>query len=171
MGPRDREGGRNADPAERDREERNQDQRHRHAARAFRRVVRGFRATPVEEGQGHLPHGVEGRAEGGNRQGQEYQAVLLEGHRQDLVLGPEPGCDDGEAGQGQAADDEGPAGDRHLAQQAAHVTHVLRIVRIQTAVRPLNQLRSMVVRVVVAMSMGMFMPMLHAVDDAAGSQE
>ena len=169
-GAQDREGGRNANPAKRNRKERDQDQRHRHAARAFGRVVRGFRATPVEEGKRHLPHGVEGCAEGGDRQGQEDQAVLLEGHRQDLVLGPEPGRDDREAGQGQAADDEGPAGDRHLAQQAAHVAHVLRIVRIQAAVRPLDQFRCVFIRVGV-MAVGVLVTMLHAVDNAAGAEK
>ncbi len=68
---------------------------------------------------------------------------------QNLILRPEPGRDEREARQGEAADQKGDEGQRHLLAQSAHVEHVL---RVQMPVRGVDAV-------------------FHAVDDRAGAEE
>ena len=131
-------------------------------------MLRRFRARLATEGQRDLPHGVEGGHEGRQRQQNKYEsmsaaAILLQhqpGIGQDLILGPEAGRDDWQAGQRQAADQEGPERDRHGLAQTAHVEHILRI-----------KMMVVIVMTVIAMLMNMMLAMLHAMNDRAGRHE
>ena len=70
--------------------------------------------------------------------------------RQDFILRPEASGDERETGEGKAADQECPEGDRHLLAQTAHVEHILRVDFVIAGVQH---------------------AMLHAVNDRAGAKE
>ena len=163
----------NADEAQNDGEGCDQQQRPGHAAHAFGRMLRAFRARFAQEGQADLAHGVERGQEGRERQCREDPHIAAGPCAgQDLILGPEAGRQQREAAQRQAADDEGPAGPRHAPQQAAHVAHVLGIFGVQVAVRAGDHVGMGVLLAVFGrVLVGVVEAVLDAVDHATGAEE
>ena len=80
----------------------------------------------AQKGQRNLAHGIEGGQEGGRGQGHEDHPVSIpKSLRQDFVLGPEAGGQDGKTRQREATDQEGPEGAGHFPTQPTHVEHIL----------------------------------------------
>ena len=141
-----------ADVARRDGEEGQHHQRQVHAPVLLRGLFSGGGARLSGEGQADLPHRVEGRQEGRRRQHPEDHRRMCPGVGQNLILAPEARRHEREAAQRQPADQERPGCDRDTAPQAAHVKHVLR-VEINREVMPVM--------------VGVFLAVLHSVNDRA----
>ncbi len=102
---------------------------HEHGARRLVDVVLDLVAPAEAAAEGHVvePEHVEsGHGRGHEADGPDPAAVApdLEGRPQDLVLGEEPG-QGRDARDGDAADEHGPVGPRHLGLEPAHLAHVL----------------------------------------------
>ena len=127
----DREGRRDADPTHGDGADRQHHQRDGHPgedAVVLVGVRRRGRPRLPEEGHQDLAHRVEGGEQGAERQDDKHDVVPIRPRiRQDLILAPEAGGHDGEPAQRQPADEESPGRARHLAEQPAHIAHVLGI--------------------------------------------
>jgi len=83
----------------------------------------GAAEVPLE-GEEVEPEHVEGGHAGRDEAHRPEQGIGVEGLAEDLVLAPEAG-QGRDAGDGDAADQEGAAGDGHPAAQASHQAHVL----------------------------------------------
>ena len=94
--------------------------------------------------------------------------VAVPGKCQNLILGPEAGGYEREAGEGQPANDEGPSRSRHPRQEAAHVAHILRVFGIEYTIGAADDMFSVgFAVVVVCVLMGVMVAMFHAVNHAA----
>ncbi len=95
----------------------------------------------AEEGHDHLTGHVERGEEGGGVDQHVQRPALGAGEQQDLVLRPEAG-ERRDAGDGEPADDEGAARDRHQLGELAHLAHVLLVVHaVDDRARPEEQQR------------------------------
>ena len=98
--------------------------------------------------------------------------VAVPGERQNLILGPEAGGDQREAGEGQPANDESPPGSGHPRQEAAHVTHILRVFGVENTIgAPHDMFTVTLFLAVLCVLVCVMVAMLDTVNHAAGAKE
>src|SRR3989304_5246676 len=115
-----------ANPAIPDGKDRENDQWNGHRPGSLLRVLGFLCAGFAEEGQCDLAHRIEGSQERSNCERPENPEMsMTERIREDFILRPKPGRENGETRESKAADEECPESDGHLPAQATHIEHIL----------------------------------------------